>query len=104
MMLQLFQALSEALNNHLRLVTSEKKEMVDEAKKTITAIRQMEASLDDSKQRRKTSNDDDMKISYPLVRCLQTLKEKHGQVQRLHRERFDQVKSEWIFKGRVIDV
>ncbi|KAL7789772.1 microtubule associated domain-containing protein [Trichoderma ceciliae] len=89
---ELFQALSEALNNHLRMVTSEKKEMVDEAKKIITAIRQMEASLNGSKQRRKNSNEEDMKITYPLVRCLQTLKEKHGQVQRLHRERLEQVK------------
>lgn len=51
---ELFQALSEALNNHLRTVTKEKKDMIDEAKKTVTAIRQMEASMDDSRPRRKT--------------------------------------------------
>ncbi|RFU79566.1 microtubule-associated, map65 ase1-type [Trichoderma arundinaceum] len=89
---ELFKALSEALNNHLRMVTSEKKEMIDEAKKIVTAIRQMEASLDDSKHRRKNSNGGDLKITYPLVQCLQTLKDKHSQVQRLHRERYDQVK------------
>ncbi|KAH6603488.1 microtubule-associated [Trichoderma cornu-damae] len=88
---ELFQALSEALNNHLRIVTSEKKAMIDEGKKIIMAIRQMQASLDDPKHRRKNSNDEDMKITYPLARCLQTLKEKHGQVQRLHRERLEQV-------------
>ncbi|CAM1510378.1 Fc.00g007130.m01.CDS01 [Cosmosporella sp. VM-42] len=89
---ELFSALSEALNNQVRLVTSEKKEMVDEAKKIITAIRQMEASLDDSKHRRDYQDDDDLKITYPLIRCLQGLKEKHVQINRLHKERFEQVK------------
>lgn len=67
--------------------------MVEEAKKIITTIRQMEASLDDSKHRRDYQDDDDLKITYPLIRCLQALKEKHIQVGRLHRERFEQVKS-----------
>lgn len=69
--------------------------MIDEAKKTVTAIRQMEASIDDSKPRRKNSTGDDLKLSYPLIPCLKRLKEKHGQVQKQHRERFEQVKSEW---------
>ncbi|KAL7945799.1 microtubule associated domain-containing protein [Trichoderma barbatum] len=89
---ELFQALSEALNNHLRLVTSEKKGMIDEAKKIVTATRQMEASLDDSKSRRKNSNGESMKITYPLMQCLETLKERHDQVKRLHRERLGQVR------------
>ncbi|KAL7802090.1 microtubule associated domain-containing protein [Trichoderma aethiopicum] len=88
---ELFQALSEALNNHLRLVSSEKKGMIDEAKKIVSAIRQMELSMSDSKQRRKNSNEESMKISYPLIQCLQTLREKHDQVQRVHSERVVQV-------------
>jgi protein regulator of cytokinesis 1 len=79
------------LNNQVRLVTAEKKGMVEEAQKMITTIRQMEASLDDAKPRR--SDDGDLKITYPLTRCLQVLKEKHMQVSRLHRERYEQVKS-----------
>ena len=67
--------------------------MIEEAKKLITTIRQMEASLDDSKHRRDYQDDDEMKITYPLIRCLQVLKEKHIQIGRLHRERFEQVKS-----------
>ncbi|KAF4980482.1 hypothetical protein FZEAL_3527 [Fusarium zealandicum] len=90
--LQLFSALSEALNSQVRLVSSEKKEMVDEAKRIITVIRQMEASLDDSKRRRDYDEDEELTITYPLVRCLQTLKEKHTQINRLHKERFEQVK------------
>lgn len=91
---QLFAALSDALNSQVRLVTAEKKEMVDEAKKTITVIRQMEASLDDSKpSRRSQDEDDEFRITYPLTRCLQALKEKHVQISRLHKERFEQVKS-----------
>jgi protein regulator of cytokinesis 1 len=52
----------------------------------------MEASLDDPKPRR-NQDEDQLVITYPLVRCLQALKEKHGQVSRLHKERFEQVKS-----------
>ncbi|KAM0200683.1 hypothetical protein ACHAPI_002347 [Fusarium lateritium] len=89
---ELFSALSEALNSQVRLVNSEKKEMVDEAKKIITIIHQMEASLDDSNRRRDYEGDDELTITYPLSRCLQRLKEKHTQISRLHKERFDQVK------------
>lgn len=93
--MQLFVAISEALNNHVRQVAAEKKELVAEAQKMITTIRQMEASLDDS---RGFDDDqcesDELEISYPLTRCIQALKEKHAQVQRAHRDRFEQVKSE----------
>ncbi|KAK0673858.1 microtubule associated protein-domain-containing protein [Cercophora samala] len=88
---ELFSALSEALNNQVRLVTSEKKGMIEQAQKMITTIRQMEASLDDNTSRR--YEDEDMKITYPLTRCLKVLKEKQNQVSRLHRERFEQVKT-----------
>lgn len=91
---QLFAALSEALESQVRLVTAEKKELVDEAKRCITAIRQMEASLDGSKQLRRSYDDDELHITYPLTRCLQLLREKHSHVARLHKERFEQVKSE----------
>jgi len=91
---ELFSALSEALNNQVRLVADEKKGLIEEAQRTITIIRQMEASLDGSKARRdrKSAEDDDLRVTYPLSRCLQVLKEKHTQVSRLHRERFEQVK------------
>ncbi|AEO69112.1 a4f5207b-9c69-4a63-808c-bbd76a5dbedd [Thermothielavioides terrestris] len=91
---ELFAALSDALHNQVRLVTTEKKNMIDEAQKIITTIRQMEASLDDTKLRRdyQAEDDDDLKITYPLSRCLQVLKDKHKQVARLHRERYEQVK------------
>lgn len=76
----------------MNLVTNEKEEMIEEAERIITTIQQMEASLDDNRARRDRS--DDIKITYPLTRCLQGLKEKHKQVSRLHKERFEQVKSE----------
>ncbi|KAK8927693.1 Anaphase spindle elongation protein 1 [Metarhizium anisopliae] len=91
---ELFTALSEALNSQVRLVTTEKKDMIDEAKKIITTIRQMEASLDDSKPRRgEYQEDEEFKITYPLNRCVQGLREKHIQISRLHKERFEQVKT-----------
>ncbi|ORY70043.1 microtubule associated protein-domain-containing protein [Pseudomassariella vexata] len=90
---ELFVALSETLHNQVKQVTTEKKDMVDEANRLITVIRQMEVSLDDSKsQRNYHPDDDDLKITVPLSRCLTTLKEKHQQISRLHRERFEQVK------------
>ncbi|CAN8096540.1 unnamed protein product [Discula destructiva] len=90
---ELFTALSEALNNHVRQVSAEKKDLIAEAQKMITVIRQMEASLEEPRSRRNVSNDNDgLEISYPLTRCLQGLKEKHSQVRRMHQERFEQVK------------
>ncbi|KAK4169441.1 anaphase spindle elongation protein 1 [Cladorrhinum sp. PSN259] len=90
---ELFEALSDALHNQVRLVAAEKQELIEKAQKTITTIRQMEASLDGKASRRnRQSTDEDLKITYPLTRCLQVLKEKHTQVARVHRERFEQVK------------
>lgn len=66
--------------------------MVEEATRIITVIRQMEQSLDDTKLQR-NHHDEDVQITYPLARCLAGLKERHAQISRLHRERFEQVKS-----------
>lgn len=92
MISQLFVALSETLNNQVKVVTAEKKEMVDEAERIITIIRQMEMSLDDTRAQR-NPDDDDLQVTFPLTQCLKVLKEKHTQIARLHRERFEQVKS-----------
>lgn len=89
---QLFEALSKTLHDQVRLVTAEKEDMLEEAQHMVTTIRQMEVSLDDSRSRRDQS-DDDLQITYPLTRCVQSLKEKHIQISRLHKERFEQVKS-----------
>lgn len=80
--------------------------MVEEAQKMITTIRQMEASLDDGNQRRDNQADGDgeLKITYPLTRCLKVLKEKHIQVSRLHRERYEQVKSTPSSLGRGLEL
>ncbi|KAI1274800.1 microtubule associated protein-domain-containing protein [Xylaria sp. FL0933] len=88
---ELFAALSETLNSQVRAVTAEKKGMVDEADRIITLIRQMETSLDDTKAQC-NPEDDDLQITFPLTQCLKVLKEKHAQIAKLHRERFEQVK------------
>lgn len=75
--------------------------MVDEAKKIITIIHQMEASLDDT-NRRRSQEDDELTITYPLIRCLQQLKEKHIQISRLHKERFEQVKSAFTLQRCIV--
>ena len=60
----------------------------------IKNIRQMKASLEDRSARDTYDLDDkELKVTIPLTRCLQTLKEKHNAVAKLHRERSEQVKS-----------
>lgn len=70
--------------------------MAEEAHRIITTIKQMESSLDDSKEMHDYSvEDQSLKVTYPLIQCLQTLKEKHSQLSKIHKERFEQVKSEF---------
>ncbi|KAL9066949.1 MAG: hypothetical protein Q9157_006971, partial [Trypethelium eluteriae] len=89
----LFSALAETLHNQLRLVSTEKNDLTEQARRLIKTVRQMEASLDDTKQRSDYElEDEDLKVSFPLLRCLQGLKEKHNTISKLHRERFEQVK------------
>jgi Ase1/PRC1/MAP65 family protein len=56
----------------------------------------MERSLDDSRPSLSSTSDveqhDGLKVTFPLLDCIQTLKEKHHTVSRLHRERYEQVK------------
>ncbi|ORY19517.1 microtubule associated protein-domain-containing protein [Clohesyomyces aquaticus] len=90
---ELFSALSETLHGQLRHVTNEKHEMTEEANRLIKAIRQMEASLEDRKPNTPYELDNgSLKVTYPLARCLQALKEKYNVVGKLHQERFEQVK------------
>ncbi|EMD88014.1 hypothetical protein COCHEDRAFT_1111023 [Bipolaris maydis C5] len=90
---ELFSALSETLHNQLRQVTNEKHEMTEEAHRLLKTIRQMEASLDDSRPNPNyEDHDDDDAITFPLTRCLQSLKEKYNSVSRRHQERFEQVR------------
>jgi protein regulator of cytokinesis 1 len=89
---QLFSALSEALHNQLKQVTNEKHEMTEEAHRLAKTIRQMEAALEDNKPNPNFDDVDDARITYPLTRCLQGLKDKYNAVSKLHRERFEQVR------------
>ncbi|KAK3494595.1 microtubule associated protein-domain-containing protein [Neurospora hispaniola] len=89
---ELFAALSETLQNQVRRVTNEKQEMIEEAQGIITTIRQMEAAMDETKKARRSLEDDGLKVTYPLVQCIQSLQEKHSQVARAHRERYEEIK------------
>ena len=78
-------------------LTSEKNEITEEAHRMIKTIKQMEASLEDRPSDDVYQLDDeDLKVTVPLTRCLQNLKERHNAVAKIHRERFEQVKSEAI--------
>ncbi|KAL9030383.1 MAG: hypothetical protein Q9196_001491 [Gyalolechia fulgens] len=90
---ELFAALSETLNNQLRLVTAEKNELTEEAHGIIKTIKQMEASLEDQKPNGTYALEDEkLKATIPLKRCVLSLKERYNTVARLHSERFEQVK------------
>ncbi|KAL3478649.1 microtubule associated protein-domain-containing protein [Aspergillus californicus] len=90
---ELFNALSETLNSHLKLVDNEKNEMTEEAQNLISAIQQMEESLVDEKANGQYNLDhDDLCVTYPLNRCVTFLREQHSAVAKLHRQRFEQVK------------
>lgn len=68
--------------------------MTEEAERLITAIQQMEESLVDEKANGQYQlNHDDLRVTYPLNRCLSFLREKHAAMSKMHRERFEQVKS-----------
>ena len=73
---------------------SEKNELTEEAYAIIKSIRQMEGSLEDDKLNKDYPLEDDtLKVTLPLSRCIKNLKEKHNTIAKIHRERFEQVKS-----------
>ena len=82
---------------------SEKSELNEEAHRIIKTIKQMKASLEDRVPNQiYLEEDTELKITVPLTRCLQDLKEKHKTVAKIHRERFEQVKSKIYHKSREI--
>jgi protein regulator of cytokinesis 1 len=73
---------------------SEKNELTEEAHRIIKTIKQMEASLEDFNPSNTYQLDHhDLKVTVPLTRCLQKLKEKHVTIAKIHQDRFEQVKS-----------
>jgi len=69
--------------------------MTEEAQRIITTIKQMDVSINGPKDRHEyEAEDENLKITTPLISCLQALKEKHLQISRIHKERFEQVKSQ----------
>ena len=72
----------------------EKDKMTEEAQSLITTIQQIEVSLGDERANGQYElNRDDLRITYPLNQCIAFLREKADSMTKLHRERFEQVKS-----------
>lgn len=70
--------------------------MTEEAHRIIKNIKHMEASLDEEKAAGGYElEDESLRVSVPLTKCLARLKEKHGAITKLHRERYEQVRSRW---------
>ena len=68
--------------------------MTEEAHRIIKTIHQLEASLEDDKPGHDFQlQNENLKVYMPLNRCLTGLKEKHNAIAKVHRERFEQVKS-----------
>ncbi|KAG9674336.1 hypothetical protein KCU99_g8697, partial [Aureobasidium melanogenum] len=90
---ELFAALSETLNNQLKLVAKEKHDLTDEARRLIKSIRQIEAALIDDKSHRDSDyQNEHLSITLPLRDCIASLKDKHNTVSAIHRERYEQIK------------
>ncbi|KAG9683752.1 hypothetical protein KCU76_g12892, partial [Aureobasidium melanogenum] len=90
---ELFAALSETLNNQLKLVAKEKHDLTDEARRLIKSIRQIEAALVDDKSHHESDySDEHLSITLPLRDCITSLKDKHNTVSMIHRERYEQIK------------
>lgn len=69
--------------------------MTDEARRLIKSIRQIEAALvDDKPQRDSDHQDHHLSITLPLRDCITSLKDKHNTVSSIHRERYEQIKSQ----------
>ena len=91
------------MHNQVRIVAAEKNEMTSEAQRIITTIKQMDISINGHKDRHEyEAEDDDLKVTAPLIPCLQSLKEKHTQISRIHKERFEQVKSQCLAMDAII--
>ena len=71
---------------------SEKDDLVEKAHQIITAIRQLEVSLEDTSPSQKNARDDGLQVTLPLLSCLRDLEEKHDAIKGLHQERFEEVK------------
>ena len=78
----------------LTCAAREKHDLTDEARRLIKSIRQMEAALVDDKPHRDSDyQDSDLAITLPLRDCITSLREKQNTVAKIHRERYEQIKS-----------
>ncbi|KAL7268293.1 Microtubule bundling protein [Rhizina undulata] len=82
-----YAALNCTLQEQLSSAVGEKNALVEECQHLITSIKQMEKSLNDFKE-----NHENLRVTLPLLRCLQGLKEKYQNVKKRHSERYDAIK------------
>lgn len=67
---------------------SEKEELIEECRKIIKSIKTIERSIHDND----ISDENDLRITPPLIECLRELKEKERRAIKSHAERFEAVK------------
>ncbi|KAF2396856.1 hypothetical protein EJ06DRAFT_551376 [Trichodelitschia bisporula] len=86
---ELFAALSETLHTQLRIVTNEKHEIAEEANRLITEIKQMHISIEGPNG--DMTDIEHLAVTYPLLPCLDILREKHRHISAHHASRYEQV-------------
>lgn len=75
----------------------EKGHLTEDANRLIKTIKQMETSLEDKPSSSSYELErDDLRVTLPLMRCLENLKIKHNTIAKVHRERLEQVQSMFV--------
>jgi protein regulator of cytokinesis 1 len=69
--------------------------VVEECHQLISQIKEMERSMADG-DAEFDDDDDDFKVTMPLMKCLNGLKERHKLIKRHHAERYDAIKSMYL--------
>lgn len=82
-------------------MAAEKNQMKTEADKIVKEIKLMEDSLDDNKSKYQHEIDESLRITYPLIPCLDALKERHVHVCKLRDERVEQLRGAYPFASRL---
>ena len=69
----------------------EKEQLAEECTSLISSIRQMQKSVDEY------ADDQSLRITLPLVKCRQELREKMKMTKKMHAERFEEIQGEFSF-------
>lgn len=88
---------------HSLTTPSERQQLVDQASHLSSEIKQFTAALDDETSfGGRGQGESSFEVTYPLRSCVKSMQDKHKTAQKLHMDRFDQVRSEYLRLPRLI--